>query len=67
MIVCLCHAVSDRTVRQLARDGRCSTVGDVARACGAGSDCGACAADLARILRVERSGGPRREEQLAAK
>jgi bacterioferritin-associated ferredoxin len=49
MIVCSCKAVSDRTVGALVESGA-RTVEDVARATGAGTDCGCCAGELARIL-----------------
>ncbi len=51
MIVCLCHSVSDREVREHVEHG-CRTVGQVGRACGAGTDCGQCVNQLARMLRA---------------
>lgn len=53
MIVCLCQAVSDRTIRKAARDGA-SSVGEVKRACGAGTGCGACCAAIGELVREER-------------
>ncbi len=50
MIVCLCHAVSDREVREHVQGG-CRTVGQVGRACGAGTDCGQCVGVLRRMVR----------------
>jgi bacterioferritin-associated ferredoxin len=41
MIVCHCHAVSDRKIRELVRDGA-RTHREVALACGAGRTCGGC-------------------------
>jgi bacterioferritin-associated ferredoxin len=41
MIVCLCLGVSDSTVRTLVAAGADSAEA-VARACGAGTDCGSC-------------------------
>lgn len=41
MIVCLCHGVNDRKIRSLASEGA-STVAEVSRRCGAGTDCGRC-------------------------
>jgi bacterioferritin-associated ferredoxin len=51
MIVCLCHAVSDRSIRSAAAAG--ATVQDIARATGAGTSCGCCAEILERIVREE--------------
>lgn len=49
MIVCSCHAVSDREIRRLARAGVRSARA-VAEACGAGSCCGGCRMTVAAIL-----------------
>ena len=49
MIVCSCHAVSDREIRRLARAGAASPRA-VAEACGAGSCCGGCRMTVAAIL-----------------
>lgn len=49
MIVCSCHAVTDREIRRLARAGA-STVREVAESCGAGSACGGCRASVVAIL-----------------
>ncbi|MFI5314826.1 MAG: bacterioferritin-associated ferredoxin [Myxococcota bacterium] len=50
MIVCSCHAVTDREIRRLARAGACS-VREVAESCGAGSACGGCRSAVVAILR----------------
>jgi bacterioferritin-associated ferredoxin len=52
MIVCHCKAVSDRRVRQAAREGARTCV-EVSDACGAGSDCGGCHPTIEQILREE--------------
>ncbi len=52
MIVCLCHAVSDREVRALASAG--ADVETVARATGAGTDCGSCREELVQLVRSTR-------------
>jgi bacterioferritin-associated ferredoxin len=52
MIVCHCHYVSDREIRQCAQAGACS-VSDVGRACGAGTGCGGCRPEIANIIGVE--------------
>jgi len=54
MIVCSCHAVSDRTVRDAAARG--ATVEDIALATGAGSDCGVCHDEISSIVKERRSG-----------
>ena len=50
MIVCHCHAVTDREIRQVAAQGAQSRV-DVTRACRAGGDCGGCHPHVELILR----------------
>ena len=49
MIVCHCHVVSDRRIRELAADGAL-TVADVANACDAGRDCGSCVGVVRHLL-----------------
>lgn len=49
MIVCLCHGVSERVIRQAAQQGA-GSVKDVGRACGAGTGCGACVDDVEQVL-----------------
>jgi len=49
LIVCSCHAVSDREIRRLVREGATSPR-QVARACGAGSSCGGCRPSIREIL-----------------
>jgi len=49
MIVCLCNAVSDRTVRQVVREGA-GTISEVRRACRAGKGCGQCRFQVAEII-----------------
>ena len=41
MFVCLCKAVTDQDIRD-AVDNGAQTVGQLAEACGAGTDCGLC-------------------------
>ena len=53
MIVCHCYCVSDREIRACAREGA-SSVGDVGRACEAGTGCGGCRPEIAAILDGER-------------
>lgn len=54
MIVCLCRGVSKRQVETAVAKGA-ATVHEVARACGAGSDCGACQHMLAALIEDARS------------
>ncbi|OBG28192.1 bacterioferritin-associated ferredoxin [Mycobacterium sp. 852002-51057_SCH5723018] len=50
MFVCLCNGVTSQTVADAAAAGA-STTNDVARACGAGADCGRCRRTVQAILR----------------
>jgi bacterioferritin-associated ferredoxin len=54
MIVCLCRGVSERHVETVVAKGA-ATVHEVSRACGAGSDCGACRHLLAALIEDARS------------
>jgi bacterioferritin-associated ferredoxin len=55
MIVCLCAGVPRNAIVELiARGARCPE--DVAAACGAGADCGACLDSLADLLSDARPG-----------
>jgi bacterioferritin-associated ferredoxin len=49
MIVCHCHYVSDREIRQCMQAGACD-VADVGRACGAGTGCGGCRPEIENIV-----------------
>ena len=51
MIVCLCHGVSDRTIRGLIQEGA-SSVDDIAAACGAGTGCGSCKTMVAKMVKI---------------
>lgn len=52
MIVCHCHAVSDRTLRCRIREG-CATSRDLAECTGAGTGCGGCEALIEEIVEEE--------------
>lgn len=54
MIVCVCRGVSERQVEAVVTAGA-KTVDQVSRACGAGSDCGACRFMVAEIVEGARS------------
>lgn len=53
MIVCHCHAINDRTIREVVRAGACSPRA-VAKACGAGGGCGGCRHAVERIIETEQ-------------
>lgn len=53
MFVCMCRAVTLRTVEAAVEEGA-STVRAVEQRCGAGGDCGSCRADIAAIIRAAR-------------
>lgn len=54
MIVCHCHAVSDRSIRQRIRDGH-DSVEEIGACCGAGTGCGGCVAAIEEIVDEERA------------
>lgn len=56
MIVCHCHAVSDRTIVQLVRDGKTS-LDAVSEATGATTCCGGCALAVEQIIEQARARG----------
>jgi bacterioferritin-associated ferredoxin len=53
MIVCHCYCVSDREIRACAREGA-NSVGEVGRACEAGTGCGGCRPEIAAIIEGEQ-------------
>ena len=53
MLICLCKAVSDKTIRGLVQNGA-SCVRDVMIQCRAGSDCGTCVAQLKELIEQAR-------------
>jgi bacterioferritin-associated ferredoxin len=55
MIVCHCTTTNDRVITRCIDDGA-TDVDDVARHCGAGSVCGGCTPEIARLL-VQRAAG----------
>jgi len=54
MIVCLCRGVTERHIEATVAAGA-RTAGDVSRACGAGTDCGACHHLVAALVEGARS------------
>lgn len=57
MIVCLCKAVSSRTILTEIRRGN-QTVQGIAQACQAGTGCGACVGQIREL--IQASGGSAR-------
>lgn len=53
MYICICHGISDATIRQ-AVDSGARHYRDVARDLGAGGCCGQCVADVKEIIRERR-------------
>jgi bacterioferritin-associated ferredoxin len=51
MFVCMCRAVTLRTIRTAIEAGA-DSVESVERRCGAGGDCGSCHDEIADILRA---------------
>ncbi len=51
MYVCLCDGVTSQTVADVVADGARSTKA-VAKACGAGSDCGRCRRTIQEIIKA---------------
>jgi bacterioferritin-associated ferredoxin len=49
MMICHCNGISDRTVRNAVLDGA-DDLDQVARACGAGRDCGGCTEAIEEVL-----------------
>lgn len=50
MFVCICKALTDRTIAETAIKNNARTVVEVTRACGAGGDCGSCQLKIHQIL-----------------
>jgi bacterioferritin-associated ferredoxin len=53
MIVCVCHRISEKRVKQAIACGAAS-VSDVARTCGAGTDCGACCVEIRDMIQAKK-------------
>jgi len=52
VIVCHCHGVSERTIRETVREGA-SSLRQVARSCGAGRMCGGCRPTVRKLVEEE--------------
>lgn len=49
MLICHCHSISDRRIREEAREGA-RTVGQIGRATKAGTCCGGCVPAIREVL-----------------
>ncbi|HDZ37581.1 MAG TPA: bacterioferritin-associated ferredoxin [Marinobacter sp.] len=54
MYVCLCHGVTDRDIREAAENG-VSSMRQLGKELGVGTQCGRCACTARNILRESRS------------
>ncbi|MGP9831776.1 bacterioferritin-associated ferredoxin [Marinobacter sp. NSM] len=54
MYVCLCHGVTDREIREAAEEG-VSSMRQLGKQLGVGTQCGRCACAAREILRESRS------------
>ena len=52
MFICICHAISEMELRELASKGA-KTLDDISSCCGAGNDCGSCVRKIEKILAQE--------------
>ena len=58
MFVCMCRAVTLRTIETVVESGA-TCVSAVTQKCGAGGDCGSCRADIAAIIRDAKEAAAR--------
>ena len=58
MILCVCHAISDREV-DAAIDAGARSTAEVGAVCRAGTDCGSCQRSIAQRISQVPSFGPR--------
>ncbi len=54
MLVCHCHALTDRDVRRAVRTSGACTVAEVGEQCGAATGCGGCHELVAEIVACEK-------------
>jgi bacterioferritin-associated ferredoxin len=66
MIVCDCEQVIDKTINTCVDRGA-NTLGQVARACGAGTQCGGCHNDIRQLVEHFRAQRDELRPSLAAK
>lgn len=63
MYVCLCHAVTDRQIKQAVKEGACS-VRQVQLCLRVGTNCGKCIPAAREIVDATASEAPRRPKDL---
>jgi bacterioferritin-associated ferredoxin len=51
VIVCLCKGISDRRIREMAKQGQ--TLRQIITNCEAGTCCGTCASEIKELVKVE--------------
>jgi bacterioferritin-associated ferredoxin len=57
MLVCHCHRVTDRTIRDLVKRG-CRSAAAIGSECGAGTACGGCCELVELIVRKDEGAAP---------
>jgi NAD(P)H-nitrite reductase large subunit len=57
VLVCHCHRICDRTIRESIREGARS-IDEVGDACRAGTSCGGCRPAIAGLLQAQRAEEP---------
>jgi len=62
VLVCHCHRICDRSIRESIREGARS-IDEVGASCRAGTGCGGCRPAIAGLLRAQA--GPRAEDEPA--
>jgi bacterioferritin-associated ferredoxin len=55
MYICMCHGITEREIRQCAREGAC-TLPDLQLSLGVGTACGRCRDAAHEVLNETRSG-----------
>ncbi|MFN7954442.1 MAG: (2Fe-2S)-binding protein [bacterium] len=58
VVVCSCHALTEQRIRAEIERGATS-LGELARRCGAGDDCGSCKPELSALLAGSSPSHPR--------
>jgi bacterioferritin-associated ferredoxin len=55
MIVCLCHGINEKKIKEVIQTHAVKTVLEVQKCCGAGGDCGSCISEVKKILEAHKS------------
>lgn len=61
MIVCLCHGINEKKIKEIIQSHSAKTVGEVQKCCGAGADCGSCLIEVKRILDSQKTNEDRQK------